>query len=154
MEPAGSGATWPKPAARVSGGRREAKPETERTYGAATKDQNPVLFLLSSFPDLHPFASHIPVLTRTAGFGHVAPLPAGFILDFWFSNSSLGFEHQEIVEAGYGDRVMFGSDQMIWPGVIEPSIAAIKGAPFLTAANAMVRQKTSAKRHTCRAVLA
>ena len=27
---------------------------------------------------------------------------------------------------------MFGSDQMIWPGVIEPSIAAIKDAPFLT----------------------
>jgi uncharacterized protein len=41
---------------------------------------------------------------------------------------------QEIVEAGYGDRVMFGSDQMIWPGVIEPAIAAIKDAPFLTEA--------------------
>jgi uncharacterized protein len=41
---------------------------------------------------------------------------------------------QEIVEAGYGDRVMFGSDQMIWPGVIEPAIAAIHDAPFLTEA--------------------
>jgi len=40
---------------------------------------------------------------------------------------------EKIVEAGYGDRVMFGSDQMIWPGVIEPSIAAIKDAPFLSA---------------------
>jgi predicted TIM-barrel fold metal-dependent hydrolase len=39
---------------------------------------------------------------------------------------------QELVEAGYGDRVMFGSDQMIWPGIIEPSIAAIEQAPFLT----------------------
>jgi predicted TIM-barrel fold metal-dependent hydrolase len=39
---------------------------------------------------------------------------------------------QEIVEAGYGDRVMFGSDQMIWPGIIEPSIEAIEQAPFLT----------------------
>ena len=37
-----------------------------------------------------------------------------------------------IVEAGYGDRVMFGSDQMIWPGVIEPAIEAIEEAPFLT----------------------
>ena len=36
-----------------------------------------------------------------------------------------------IVEAGYGDRVMFGSDQMIWPGIIEPAIAAIEDAPFL-----------------------
>ena len=39
---------------------------------------------------------------------------------------------QGIVEAGYGDRILFGSDQMIWPGVIEPSIQAIEGAPFLT----------------------
>ncbi len=39
-----------------------------------------------------------------------------------------------IVDAGYGDRVMFGSDQMIWPGVIEPSIQAIEQAPFLSEA--------------------
>ncbi len=41
---------------------------------------------------------------------------------------------REIVEAGYGDRIMFGSDQMIWPGVIEPSIRVIEDAPFLSAA--------------------
>jgi len=40
---------------------------------------------------------------------------------------------QTLVEAGYGDRIMFGSDQMIWPGVIEPSIRAIEDAPFLSA---------------------
>ena len=40
---------------------------------------------------------------------------------------------REIVEAGYGDRIMFGSDQMIWPGVIEPAIASIEEAPFLSA---------------------
>jgi uncharacterized protein len=39
---------------------------------------------------------------------------------------------QSIVAAGYGDRVMFGSDQMIWPGVIEPSIRVIQDAPFLS----------------------
>ena len=37
-----------------------------------------------------------------------------------------------IVEAGYGERVMFGSDQMVWPGIIEPAIAAIERAPFLS----------------------
>lgn len=41
---------------------------------------------------------------------------------------------QRIVDAGYGDRIMFGSDQMVWPGVIEPAIAAIEQAPFLDAA--------------------
>ncbi len=38
-----------------------------------------------------------------------------------------------IVEAGFADRVMFGSDQMVWPGVIERSIQVIEDAPFLTA---------------------
>ncbi|MGH7500191.1 MAG: amidohydrolase family protein [Longimicrobiales bacterium] len=38
-----------------------------------------------------------------------------------------------IVEAGFGNRVMFGSDQMVWPGVIERAIAVIEEAPFLSA---------------------
>ena len=39
---------------------------------------------------------------------------------------------RRIVEAGYGQRVMFGSDQMVWPGAIEHSITVIEEAPFLT----------------------
>ena len=27
---------------------------------------------------------------------------------------------------------MFGSDQMIWPGIIEPAIRVIEDAPFLS----------------------
>jgi predicted TIM-barrel fold metal-dependent hydrolase len=38
-----------------------------------------------------------------------------------------------IVRVGFGDRIMFGSDQMIWPGVIELAVAAIESAPFLNA---------------------
>lgn len=37
-----------------------------------------------------------------------------------------------IIDHGYGERVMFGSDQMIWPGLIEPAIRSIEQAPFLT----------------------
>jgi hypothetical protein len=37
-----------------------------------------------------------------------------------------------IVEAGFGNRVMFGSDQMIWPDAIERAIQSIERAPFLT----------------------
>lgn len=36
-----------------------------------------------------------------------------------------------IVEAGFGKRVMFGSDQMVWPGVIERAVKVIEDAPFL-----------------------
>lgn len=39
---------------------------------------------------------------------------------------------EEVVEAGYADRILFGSDQMIWPGIITPSVRTIKEAPFLT----------------------
>jgi uncharacterized protein len=39
---------------------------------------------------------------------------------------------QGIVDAGFGNRVMFGSDQMVWPGVIERAIAVIEEAPFLS----------------------
>ncbi len=38
------------------------------------------------------------------------------------------------IEAGYGDRVMFGSDQIIRPGLIEAAVRSIDEAPFLTAA--------------------
>jgi predicted TIM-barrel fold metal-dependent hydrolase len=38
---------------------------------------------------------------------------------------------QGTVEAGFINRVMFGSDQMVWPGVIERSITVIEEAPFL-----------------------
>ncbi|MFZ6734765.1 amidohydrolase family protein [Undibacterium sp. Ji42W] len=40
---------------------------------------------------------------------------------------------QAIVNAGFGKRVMFGSDQMVWPGVIERSVKVIENTPFLNA---------------------
>jgi predicted TIM-barrel fold metal-dependent hydrolase len=39
---------------------------------------------------------------------------------------------QAIVDAGFASRVMFGSDQMVWPGTIERAIAVIDEAPFLS----------------------
>jgi len=37
-----------------------------------------------------------------------------------------------IVESGFGNRVMFGSDQMVWPEAIDRSVAVIREAPFLS----------------------
>lgn len=39
---------------------------------------------------------------------------------------------QAIVDAGFGKRVMFGSDNMIWPETIGRSIEVIRQAPFLS----------------------
>jgi len=37
-----------------------------------------------------------------------------------------------IVDAGFGKRVLFGSDQMVWPRALEVAIDSIESAPFLT----------------------
>lgn len=39
---------------------------------------------------------------------------------------------QGLVEGGFGNRVMFGSDQMVWPEAIERATQVIEKAPFLT----------------------
>lgn len=39
-----------------------------------------------------------------------------------------------LVDAGFGNRVMFGSDQMVWPETLARSIEVIQEAPFLTEA--------------------
>lgn len=41
---------------------------------------------------------------------------------------------QRLVEAGFGKRVMFGSDSMIWPGTIAVAIEHIEAADFLSPA--------------------
>ena len=39
---------------------------------------------------------------------------------------------KRMVQAGYGRRIMFGSDQMVWPGAIPIAIASITEATYLT----------------------
>ncbi len=39
---------------------------------------------------------------------------------------------QALVDAGFGNRIMFGSDQMVWPETMERAIQVIQEAPFLS----------------------
>lgn len=39
---------------------------------------------------------------------------------------------RRLVQAGYGDRILFGSDQMVWPQSYEKSVGIIESADFLT----------------------
>lgn len=51
----------------------------------------------------------------------------------WYYPRAYFYQHlQQIVDAGFGKRVMFGSDQGDWPGVIEVAIRIIEEAPFLS----------------------
>lgn len=36
------------------------------------------------------------------------------------------------VDAGYGDRISFGSDQMVWPGLIDAAVRSLQEATILT----------------------
>ena len=39
---------------------------------------------------------------------------------------------QRLVDAGFENRIMFGSDQMVWPEAVSAAIDSIQEAPFLT----------------------
>jgi predicted TIM-barrel fold metal-dependent hydrolase len=41
---------------------------------------------------------------------------------------------EALVDAGFGKRILFGTDQMVWPETIERSIDVIEQAPFLSSA--------------------
>jgi predicted TIM-barrel fold metal-dependent hydrolase len=39
---------------------------------------------------------------------------------------------KRLVDAGFEERIMWGSDQMVWPQTIRIAIETIEKAPFLT----------------------
>ncbi|MFD2099647.1 amidohydrolase family protein [Flagellimonas iocasae] len=51
----------------------------------------------------------------------------------WVIPRSAFYDYLEtLINAGLGKRLMFGSDQMVWPDKIGEAVEAIKNAPFLT----------------------
>lgn len=51
----------------------------------------------------------------------------------WIIPRKLFFNHlKSLMDAGLGKRIMFGSDQMLWPETIELAVEAINSAEFLT----------------------
>ncbi len=54
------------------------------------------------------------------------------VIDYTQPRSEFYLYLQRLIEAGYGKRVMFGSDQMVWPETIGLAIDAIQSAKFLT----------------------
>ncbi len=56
------------------------------------------------------------------------------VIDFTQPRAEFWSYLKRLVDAGYGRRIMFGSDQMVWPDTIPVAIAAIRHAPFLSPA--------------------
>jgi len=53
------------------------------------------------------------------------------VIDWFLPRKEFHRYLQRLVQAGFGERIMFGSDQMIWPQAIEVGIEAIRSAEFL-----------------------
>lgn len=56
------------------------------------------------------------------------------VIDWAMSAKEFHRYLERLVDLGYGKRIMFGSDQMVWTDAIGQAVARIKAAPYLTAA--------------------
>lgn len=52
--------------------------------------------------------------------------------DWGFPRAHFYSQLKRLVDAGFGTRIIFGSDQMIWPRTIEVAVRTIADAPFLS----------------------
>jgi predicted TIM-barrel fold metal-dependent hydrolase len=99
---------------------------------------NPLLLeeLLARHPKLRVWIMHAAypmidnLLTLLQANSHVYVDVAGLIWSYPMKEVNTYI--QRIVEAGFEDRVMFGTDQMIWPKLMRTSISVIEQADYLT----------------------
>ncbi len=56
---------------------------------------------------------------------------SSFVTDF--SKPAFKSYLSKIVETGFGNRVMYGSDQMVWPELLEIGIQTMEKADYLSA---------------------
>lgn len=56
------------------------------------------------------------------------------IIDFAYRRPEFYAYLKRLIDAGFEKRIMYGSDQMIWPATIDTSISNIRAAPFLSEA--------------------
>lgn len=70
------------------------------------------------------------MLTLLQANSHVYVDVAGLIWSYPIKEVNRYIER--LVDAGFGDRIMFGTDQMIWPKLMAYSIGIIQNADYLT----------------------
>lgn len=54
------------------------------------------------------------------------------VIDWYVPKAEFYSYLRRLVEAGFSKRIMFGSDQMVWPDAIDRAVATVEAAPFLT----------------------
>ena len=101
---------------------------------------NPKLLepMLKRHPKLRVWLMHAgwPYLQETKALMYVYPqLHADVaVIDWIIPRQEFHDYLQALMTAGLGDRLMFGSDQMVWPEAITQAVEGVDSAPFLTPA--------------------
>ena len=114
------------------GGPHTFAPKFRTTLG------KPSLFepVLVKHPKLKAFIAHAgwPYISETIALMYIYPeLYADIgVLAWALPKKAFYTALQQLMDAGFGKRIMFGSDQMIWPEAISISVKTVKEAPFLS----------------------
>jgi hypothetical protein len=92
---------------------------------------------LVKHPQLRVYVMHAgwPMLDDTLALLYTHPqVYVGLgIIDYVLPKAEFHRYLRRLVEAGFGNRIMFGSDQMIWPEAIGIALESIESADFLSA---------------------
>ena len=92
--------------------------------------------VLRRYPDLRIYVMHFgsPLVEEMIAMLYSHPnLYVDVAQNNWgFPRAHFYRQLQQLVDAGFGKRILFGSDQMIWPDTIPIAIETIEEAPFLS----------------------
>lgn len=106
-------------------------------YRMALTDPLQLEEVLVRHPKLRVFVMHAgwPMADRMIALMYAHPrvyVEVG-VIDHAFPRAAFHAYLKRLFDAGFGKRVMFGSDQMVWPGVIDVAIENVESADFLSA---------------------
>ncbi len=110
----------------------------EMLGGMRTYNANPIQLekALVEFPNLRLFIMHggWPYIddVKALLYAHPNLYVDLAVLNWILPQKELESYLKSLIDAGFGDRIMYGSDQMVWPEVISVGIESINNAEFLT----------------------
>jgi len=114
------------------GGPHSFAPEFRTTLGKPSLLE-PVLV---KYPKLKVFLAHAgwPYMSETIAMMYIYPelsVDIG-VLCWALPRKAFHSALEQLMDAGFGKRIMFGTDQMMWPEAISIAVKTVKEVPFLT----------------------
>lgn len=92
--------------------------------------------VLVRHPDLRLYVMHAgwPMLDEMVGllYAHPQVYVDIAVINWALPRAEFHAYLRRLVEAGFGERIMFGSDQMVWPDAIGRAIEGVESADFLS----------------------